>query len=354
MRIVTFNLKVFAAPPDTAFDDPPYTAAAWAAKTGFVRDTLDRLNPDVVAFQEVFSPDALQALCADLGLLHFTTAGLFPKRDPETEPEAEPGTFVNAINAVASRLPFIDEFRVPFPPEAAARLDLAAGYDFSRPPVGVVVDGGALGPVTVVGVHLKSKRPDAPDVTYPAGTQWSERRRDTMVRQSTGMIRSMLRRGAEAAALYDHLAGLLAAEPDRAIVVVGDLNDSPTSVTMDALTMRDRIFRIGADGPADWPAGTDRALHALRFADAATLTATPEGAPRRATHFHNGVPGVIDYMLVSNALNPRNRDSRGQPKRLRVLDAHIADPPRPNSTDHAVLALELEARPRPEPVADGT
>jgi predicted extracellular nuclease len=182
-------------------------------------------------------------------------------------------------------------------------------------------------------------------VTYPETTTWPERIRDTMVRQSTGMIRSMLRRGAEAAALYDHLAELLAVASDRAIVVVGDLNDSTTSVTMDALTMRDRIFKIGADGPADWPEGTDRALHALRFADAATLTATPEGAPRRATHFHNGVPGVIDYALVSNALNPRNRASRGQPKRLRVLDAHIADPPRPNSTDHAILALELEARP---------
>ncbi len=338
MRIVSFNLKVFAAPPDTAFGDPPYTAEAWAAKTGFVAETLNRLKPDVVAFQEVFSPQALQALCAGLGLPHFTTAGLQPKAG------TTPGDFLNAINAVASKTQFIDEFRVPFPAEAAARLDLDPGYDFSRPPVGVVVDGGALGQVTVVCVHLKSKRPDTPDVAYDETVAWPERLRDTMVRQSTGMIRSMLRRGAEAAGLYDHLASLLLADPERAIVVLGDLNDSVTSVTMDALTMRDRVFKIGADGPSDWPEGTDRALHSLRFADAATLTATPEGAPRRATHFHNGVPGVIDYALVSNALNPRSRASRGHPKRLRILDAHIADPTRPNSTDHAILALELEAR----------
>jgi endonuclease/exonuclease/phosphatase family metal-dependent hydrolase len=337
MQIVSFNLQIFAAPPDTAFDDPPYSAARWAAKTGFVRETLERLKPDVVVFQEVFSVAALQSLCAELGLAHFTTAGVAPVQGPIA------GNFVNAVNAAASRTPFLATFRVPFAPEVAALLDLPEAYDFSRPPVGVVVDAGALGPVTVVGVHLKSKRPDVEDVTYAPGTPWEERIRDTMVRQSAGMIRSLRRRGGEAAALYHHLAGLLT-EDARSLVVMGDMNDGPLSVTMDALTMGGRVFRIGADGPSDWPAGTDRKLHALRLADAAILTAKPEGAPRRATHFHEGVPGVIDYALVSNALNPRNPDHRGRPERLRVIDAHIADPPRPNSTDHAILALTLEAK----------
>lgn len=338
MKIVSFNLEIFAAPPATAFRDPPYSAAAWAAKTGFVRETLQSLKPDVVVFQEVFSVADLQALCVEIGLVHFTTAGVVPVQDEV------PGNFVNAVNAAASRTPLLEAFRIPFAPEVAALLDLPQGYDFSRPPVGVVVDAGPLGQVTVVGVHLKSKRPDMQDVTYPDTTPWEDRVQDTMVRLSAGLIRSMRRRGDEAAALYRHLAGLLSAEPDRAIAVLGDLNDNVTSVTMDALTMRGRVFDIGGAPQVDWPAGTDRKLHALRLADAAILTATPEGAPRRATHFHAGVPGVIDYALVSNALNPRNPQSRGRPSRLRVVDAHIAEPPRPNSTDHAVLALTLEAR----------
>jgi hypothetical protein len=338
LLIVSFNLQVFVAPPETAFDDPAYSPARWSAKTGFVREMLERLAPDVVVFQEVFSIEALRNLCAECGLPHFTTAGVLPVQGPV------PGNYVNAVNALASRTPLLDEFRVPFATDVAERLDLPTGYDYSRPPVAATVDGGALGQVTVVGVHLKSKRPDMPAVTYADTVPWADRLRDTMARQASGLIRSMRRRGAEAAALYDHLAGLLTEDPTRGFVVLGDLNDGVDSVALDALTQRGPVFKIGADGPANWPEGTERNLHGLRLADTAILTANPEGAPRRATHFHEGVPGVLDYALVSNALNPRNPQSRGRPKKLRVLDAHIAEPKRANSTDHAVLALLLEAR----------
>lgn len=68
-------------------------------KQGWFRDKITELNSDVIGFQEVFSPNALEALVNELGYAYFCTVD---------EPKSEDGYVFNSpIVAFASRYPIL-------------------------------------------------------------------------------------------------------------------------------------------------------------------------------------------------------------------------------------------------------
>ena len=56
LKVATFNLYNYLAPPDAFYDfQRIYSAEQWAKKQRWLADYLKNQQPDIIGFQEVFS-----------------------------------------------------------------------------------------------------------------------------------------------------------------------------------------------------------------------------------------------------------------------------------------------------------
>ncbi len=141
---------------------------------------------------------------------------------------------------------------------------------------------------------------------YDDKVAWPHRVADTLQRLSRGTIASLLQRGLEATLLYHHIVQRLEQDAAHPIVVLGDMNDNEDSIPLAALTMQERIYNIGGLEPESWPDGITPWLYDYRLADTFRLAPNMRQSVRPFTKIHRGSGGVLDYILVSNALNPKN------------------------------------------------
>ena len=322
MRLATVNLYQFATPGTYWYENHAsntYTADEWAAKKRWIAGQLDRLDADLIGFQEVFSVNELRDLCGANGYPHFATVD-----EPGIDP-ANGQVFNQPIVAIASRLPLRDigsAIPYPHPLSASAPHD---EFQFSRRPLRAVVDS-AVGPLIVYVAHLKSKRPMLDKIVYPESLPWPERVKDTLQALSRGGVAALNQRATEAMLLYRSVTEDIAANPSHAaVVVLGDLNDSENSLPIAALTMRDQVFDIGGVRQADWPPGTADILYDYRLGDSFKLAPGLQDQPRPVTHVYRGRGGVLDYILVSNALNQNNPDAIAKVIDFQVLNQHLSD-----------------------------
>jgi len=347
MRLATFNLYQYLAPPGYWYERKPnntHTEAAWEAKERWIESQLAALDADVVGFQEVFSREPLVSLLERAGYPHvFVPDG--DVRDAEDE-----AIHVAPRVALASRTPLSAITEIA-PDAAGARLlgfeDGAFG--FSRAPIAALVDVPGIGAVRVIVAHLKSKRPTVADLEYSDDTDWDVRVLDTMQRRSLGQIGSLRQRGAEATLLYHDITDHLAEHPAVPTVVLGDLNDAEDSIVFESLVMRDNVYDIGGVKRADWARGTSAALHRYRLTDAFRESPDFESSLRPYTHVHRGSPGTLDYILLSNHLNRANPRHVGEVTAFAVLNAHLESDGVGNrrQSDHGQVVVEIVARDAP-------
>ncbi|GIT90511.1 endonuclease [Jannaschia pagri] len=342
MRVATFNLYQFLEPPNHWYERKDngrstHTEDAWQDKTNWIGEQLLRTDADVVAFQEVFSIEALRVLCEQAGYPHFATASE-PVQDPE-----DPEVFFNPVVAIASRFPILRTDPVTVDEGLKAFLPVEDDFSLSRPPVCVVVDTPDFGEVTVYGVHLKSKRPKMDGAPYPDDMPWRDRVYDTMRQMSRGHVWSMLQRGAEAAALYLRAAAQLEAEETRPIIVLGDLNDDSRSVALRAITMADPIYDIGGLSEADWPPGTKAHMHRFRLKDAFHLWPNESGAPRPGTYIFRQEWSTLDYILLSDVFSDLSPNSIGRVTDFDVLTDHMLNDGvgKSRQSDHGIVVAEI-------------
>lgn len=257
-------------------DAGPDTAAVYAAKLDALAATITALAPDVLAVQEVGAPQALTDLADRIGG-HWQTVLAEPDRR---------GIRVGFL----SRLPLTEVGQVSaFPPglrpiqvDDSATTVAAMG----RPALHarVEADGRRLDLLTC---HLKSKL-----LSYPGGrfspTDETERARYA--------VYALNRRAAEAATVRDAATALLDGDGrQRALLVLGDLNDEPAAATTQIL-----------QGPPGSEIGTAGYLRpdqgdGQRLFNLAALVP----AEQRYTRLYRGQPQLIDHILASHALTSR-------------------------------------------------
>lgn len=338
-KLATFNLYQFAKPGTFWYEAVvrnTHNASAWAEKKSWISNQLHEMNADVVGFQEVFEVEELRDLCLAAGYEHFVTADV-PKTSEEND-----RVFVGPIVALASRHPIAYSAPVGVDPIVIEQLPVAEDFGFSRTPLRAVVALPDHGHLIVYVAHLKSKRPvsDMPDVS---GADWEVKTRETMRATSRGHTASLLQRGAEATAMYHAMTNEIAVDAATPIVVLGDLNDDPSSIPMEAITLRGNVYEIDEKPQADWPAGVLGMIHDHRFKDAWTLA--PQVDDERApTHFFRGKGGVLDYILVSNALNGINPDHRARVTACDVFNEHLMSDGvgDKRQSDHGQVVVTLE------------
>ncbi len=289
LTVATFNVK-------DLFE------AGFAAKLTELARHLDRAGADLVALQEIGSERALDALVARLARCADYKHRLVGSPDRRGIRNAILSTFPleGAVVHERAALPF-PVFTPGDPEPFGARIPLRRGIPE------VTVRHPTLGKVTMLSVHLKSKRPQA------AKTSSAEEIPITTPHDlAAAEVRSLVARLAEA--LF--VRGLVDAATARGaeIVCAGDLNDTAESL----------------------PVGL------IRGRGAAALVSAAAGLPggERVSALH-GAPAQIDHLLVSPTLASRLVEARFFNEDLREHPHADDAPPTPDS-DHALFMARFE------------
>lgn len=308
IRFATFNVCNLAPAGAKLYDNLlPTSAEEYEAKLDWTAQQLDRLDADVIGFQEIFSQDSLRAVLARTRTYRDAIQVGF-------DPDAGAERYTPSV-ALVSRLPLAGPGSAftYFPDGVEMPPGSRDPNRFSRPVVHAAVQVAPDCIVDVLVVHLKSRRPD-----YRNGDS-----SDDPLLYAQATLRSLIRRGTEAVALRVLLSNLArASTPQRARVVLGDFNDVADSVTTSI------VLGNGA------PLGE-------RMFDAYQLQ-------RRQDHLrhvgfsqlHEGQYSTIDHILVSEAFNGALPDAIGEVVDVIYLNDHLVLE-LPQASDHGQVLARI-------------
>lgn len=215
LRFATFNAFNLAPPGVKLYDNlAPSTPEQYEAKLDWTARQIDLIDADVIGFQEIFSQDALRAALA-------RTTRYANAAHIGFDPEPDALRLTPSV-ALVTRLPQAQAAArlVDFPPGIAMPAGSRDAERFTRAPLHVALQVTPELVVDVVVVHLKSRRPD-----YRNGDSG-----DDPQLYALACLRSLVRRGTEAAALRVLLADM-ARSQQRPRIVLGDFNDVSDAVT---------------------------------------------------------------------------------------------------------------------------
>ncbi|MEL6979187.1 MAG: endonuclease/exonuclease/phosphatase family protein [Pseudomonadota bacterium] len=347
LTLATLNLYHWAAPPLGWYGpDEGHSEASWAAKRLWLAEILREMDADVVGFQEVVSVEALREDCAAAGYPYLAAVAEPAIREARADPGApapERAAFYRRpVNAVAARFP-ITTAPARVHPALPKALGLAADRDFRRPVVRAEIEAPGVGPVLVYCAHLKSpgvSERDAPMQGLETPPEDAAvRARWSLEGLSRAAAYAMIQRMFEATALQHAAMADIAAAPERPVALLGDLNDTPESAALQALTPFAAFERDGgAEVAAAAPIGGDPSADLYRLVDAARLAARDLRSDARAPTHRAGASGeAIDHIIVSRAL-------RGGPLQLSaytVHDSHFRGGDPAQSSDHAGVSARF-------------
>mgnify|MGYP006291861573 CR=1 FL=1 len=296
-KIGTFNLYNLALPNIIFHRSLQYSSEEYRQKKRWVAHQLERMQADIVGFQEVIHAKALKEVLKEAeGYENYHCA---IAEGNENYPTV----------ALASKFPLIDlEIIREFPKQASfniQKVDIPF-EKFSKP---IIVAQVALTPslvATVVVVHLKSKAPIFPKEASP----------DDPVEKAKGQGRALILRTAEAVALRIFLIELLK-DTDHPVIVLGDVNDGGLAFTSQIIT---------GDPPHQ-----RKSLSEKKKVWDVLLYSVKEIQDKRSqgfyyyTHIHNGHYENLDHILVSQEWVSQNPQRVGRVKYVAVLNDHLLD-----------------------------
>jgi predicted extracellular nuclease len=259
----------------------PTTQQAYDAKLVALTETITALDPDVLAVQEIGDPAAVQDLADRLaGYAHVATA------DPDGR-----GIRVGFLSKlelqqthqVATFPAPLQPIQVDDTPTAEAAMGRPALVTTAATPAGQRLD--------LISCHLKSKL-----LTFPGGAFSTH---DEGQRARYGAY-ALFRRAAEAVTVRDAAARLLDGEgTERAVIVLGDLNDEPTAATTQIL-----------QGPPGSEIGTGGYTTSDQGDGARLWNLFPriQPADNRYSRIYRGNHELIDHILASHLVTHRVAD----------------------------------------------
>jgi len=299
LRIATLNCLNMVLPGRAFYAGiEPYTPDEYIAKTQWLAALLDRMAADLVLVQEVFHEQALR------DVVNQTAGG--PHAYDLAAPLADDRNTRPRVGLLwrAPLRPQVETIS-DFPQGCGLEIPERGSYTrFSRPLLLARVPWGGDGAtLLLLNVHLKSRRPElvtGESVTDP-------------IAEARGQLRSLIMRGAEAAAVRRLVIDLT---PQGALLVVaGDFNDEPTAVTTQLVA--DSSWRDEDRPPRE---------HQL----CNTLDIAPHATPARGrdvafTILHGGEPERIDHMFVSEPFIAGRQPQRARVVAVEIYNDHLAE-----------------------------
>ncbi|MGH6627996.1 MAG: endonuclease/exonuclease/phosphatase family protein [Burkholderiaceae bacterium] len=325
LTVATCNVLNLANPGRLFYpNQDAYTQAEFERKIDWLGTRFKALNADVVAVQEVWDEAALKGALSRSGL-HYGLVAV-PGAENSASSHGAQGT---PRVGIISRLP-VDQL------QSFAEFSASLGVEvpgigpharFERPPLLATVrmkHGQALHVLTA---HLKSKRPK---FLQDEQGQPLEDRDDPKIAALAG-LRSLLMRGAEAVALRGIVIDLLR-HTNTPLVVMGDFNDSPNSVTTQLIAATSEV-------------AYDKAARDIALFNAYELQG--EAALKKDvaySHIHQGYPEVLDQILVSEEFVRGSKFSLGDVRRVDYFNDHLQEGHDRSRSDHGFVRALLRLR----------
>jgi len=323
--VATCNLLNLARPQRVFYaNQDAYDPRDYQRKVSWLGERFRALNADVLAVQEVWDDTALKDAVLASGLRYDTIA--VPGAESTPPAQGAQGTPRVGI-ATRLRVDGIESF-VDFPDGIAVDVPgLGPHTRFERPPLLARLRMKHGQPVNVLTVHLKSKRPK---FLLDGAGQSLEDRDDRKV-AARASLRSLLMRGAEAAALRCIVIDLLRGS-QVPLVVMGDFNDHPHSVTTQLVAATsDAVYDNSARDVALFNAYEMQGESALKK-DVAY------------SHVHQGFPEILDQVFVSEEFMAGSPRSLGDVRRVDYFNDHLHEGRDRTRSDHGFVRALLRLR----------
>ncbi|MGQ3118241.1 MAG: endonuclease/exonuclease/phosphatase family protein [Hydrogenophaga sp.] len=325
LMMATCNVLNLAQPGRHFYEgQDPYTHTEFERKVGWLGDRFRALNADVLAVQEVWDEAALRTAVARSGLQY----GFVAVPGAENSP-GQIGAQGTPRVGIVTRLK-VDSLQSlnDFPEAARVQVPgLGLHTRFERPPLIAMLRLKHGQPVCVITAHLKSKRPKFLEDANGVGIEDTA---DPAV-QALASLRSLVMRASEALALRLKVVELLH-RTQLPLVLMGDLNDGPHSVTTQLIAATSQVaYDKGA---------LDHALFSA-------WDVQGEAAMRRDvaySHIHQGYPEVLDQLLVSEQFVATSRRSIGDVRRVEVFNDHLFEGRDRSRSDHGFVRALLRLR----------
>ena len=337
-KVATLNLFNYIAPPNAFYDiDNIYTQRQWQQKEKWIHQQLRDLVPDIVGFQEVFSPSELEAITKVHGLEHFVTV-------------SSPGVggqhvYDKPVVALASRFPIVSADAVTVSDPVIKKLKLQGDFNFSRPPIRAVVKIDDFTSILVYVLHLKSKRSQLESQKLVNENE-NVMIADSLLAEIQGSWMSTVQRGTEAMLVYhDIIEQMLVCE--RPVIVMGDLNDTIDSSALQPLIGSHKLDRLDGKMINNLPITHQRIMDRFILHDAFDLQDKVKSDERKSTHYFMNQGSVLDYILLSKDFKSEYDQSLASVERYCVNDKHLINPHHVHDagcSDHAPVMVEIEIR----------
>ena len=332
LMVATCNVLNLANPGRMFYSNQDaYNQTEFDRKLTWLGDRFRMLNADVLAVQEVWDEAAFKGALGRSGLRYDFVA--VPGAENDSHHNGAQGTprvgFATRlkVDALQSFAEFPPGFQVEVP-------GMGPHTRFERPPLVATVRMKHGQTVNVLTAHLKSKRPKFLQDTQGRPTE----DRDDRKVMALATLRSLIMRGAEAMALRCHVIDHLH-RTSVPLVVLGDFNDTPDSVTTQLICATTEI-------------AYDRSARDVALFNAYDLQG--EAALKKDvaySHIHQGSPYVLDQILVSEEFLPNGRNSIGDVRRVDYFNDHLHEGRDRTRSDHgfvrALLRVKMQASATP-------
>lgn len=290
----TFNLVL----PGVRFHQTmEYSPEDYAMKVNWMANQLLQMDADLVGFQEVFHQKALEEVLKKSGIYEGAKV-LLP--------------FENGVDprvALVSRYPVISsEGIVKFPKEVRLSIEGVEIpiQEFKRPVLKAIVRLPNGKNMVVFVAHFKSKRPHIED----------ESKRFDFTEIARGEVHSLIHRSLESVALRALV--LQEIENTRTpVVVMGDLNDSTSSVTTQIL--------MGSAPKSHYPLKVKLRIWDTLLYSTTRLLVRKGFQDIYYTHLHDGSSECLDHVLVSEEFVEDNPKHIGSLEYVKILNDHLLD-----------------------------
>ena len=331
IKIATINLFNYVEPPFAFYDyDAIYDAEKWQRKSELLENYINQHQPDVVAFQEVFSVGCLKNQMKSLGYPSFAVVD---------EPHIEDGYIMSEpVVCLASKHPIVDQSGLKANQKISNALGLSDDFQYSRTPLKVMLDLPLMGEVAFYVVHLKSKR-------VVIDNQSSDLY-DILNAEITGRSFTELQRLTESTQIMAQMV-TERAHSQYPMILLGDFNDDLNASALRPFHMNHTIQRI--QKITDFPLSHFQLFNAWDiFSNQTVIGSKPFSyQPAPPTHFYHQSGDTLDHILVSSEFNQDLNQDIYEISDFICEDNHLSEVDERGDllfTDHAIIQITITAK----------
>ena len=325
--IATANLLNFANPNRIYYENAPaYNNHEYEHKLQGISDLLSKAHADIIAVQEVWDSEALEALAVSLGFkAEHVVIPLASNNMSSPYTQGKGAQNTPAVGIISRFEQLESSLLEEILPKAVIDVpDIGPYQRFNRPPLVVRVDAYGQ-PITIITAHLKSKRAF---FLRDKNGSLLEDMDDPNIRVRA-KLRSLCMRAAEAASIRMSIIERLQ-HTHEPLILLGDMNDVTGSVTTQLMAETGEV-------------NYDKSMRDIALFDAARIQSRYGWMKDVAyTHIYQGMPEVIDQLFVSEEFLPDSKFSLGQVERVDYFNDHLKWDYADRVIDHGIIRAKIK------------